>query len=79
MGPISPTDWGILVTPSLVQRCVLRFSALYALQNKSRSSLLDSFVRFERDLEETEYTNRAFKHYCNITGVIKQFITSDTP
>ena len=67
-----------------------RFSVVYFLKNKSRSSVLDSFIKFERDLaisfgrrvqyltfdQGTEYTNRNFKECCKITGVVIQLFTA---
>ena len=61
-----------------------RFSVVYFLKNKSSSSVLDSFIKFERYLaipfgrrvqylrsdQGTAYTNRNFKEYCKRIGAI---------
>ena len=70
-----------------------RFSVVYFLKNESSSSVLDSFIKFERDLaisfgrrvqylrsdQGTEHTNRNFKEYCKRTGVIQLFTAPYTP
>ena len=61
-----------------------RFSVVYFLKNESSSFVLDSFIKFERYLaipfgrrvqylrpdQGTAHTNRNFKEYCKIIGVI---------
>ena len=67
----------------------LRFSALSFLKNKSSSSVLNSFIKFEiyfvtsisfgrrvqylRSDQRNEYTNRDFKEYCKRAGILQQF------
>ena len=87
MGPISPAALGNSNYIANFTDVYSRFSVVDFLKNKSSSSVLDSFIKFERDLaipfgrrvqylrsdQGTEYTNRNFKEYRKRTGVIQQF------
>ena len=95
MGPISPAASGNNINYIAKFTDVYsRFSVVYFLNNKSSSSVLDSFIKFERDLaipfgrrvqyllrsdQGTAYTSRNFKEYCKRTGVIQQFTALYTP
>ncbi|CAM9398855.1 unnamed protein product, partial [Ascophyllum nodosum] len=93
MGPISPAALGNSSYLAKFTDVYSRFSVVYFLKNKSSSSVLDSFITFERDLtipfgrrvqylrsdQGTEYANRNSKGYCKITGVIQQFTASYAP
>ena len=85
MGPISPAALGNNNYTAKFTDVYSRFNLVYFLKNKSSSSVLDSFIKFERDPaisfgrrdqylrsdQGTEYTNRNFKEYSKITGVIQ--------
>ena len=87
MGPISPAALGNSNYIAKFTDVYSRFSVVYFLKNKSSSSVLDSFKKFERDLgipfgrrvqyllsnQGTEYTERNFKEYRKKTGVIQHF------
>ena len=94
MRPISPTALGSIRYIEKFTGVCSRFSALYFLKNKASASVLDSFIRFERDLaipfgrrakysrsdQGSKYTNRNFKEYCKTTGVIQAIqCTISTP
>ena len=93
MGPISPAALGNSTYLAKFTDVYSRFSVVYFRKNKSSSSVLDSFIKFERYLaipfgrrvqylrsdQGTEYTNRNFKEYCKRTGVIQQFTAPYTP
>ena len=94
MGPISPAALGNSNYMTKFMGMYSRFSAVYFLKNKSSSSILDSFIKFERNLaipfgrrvqylrsdQGTEYTNRNFKkYYCKRTRAIQQFTALYTP
>ena len=93
MRPISPAALGNSNYIAKLTDAYSRFSVVYFLKNKSSSSVLDSFIKFERDLaipsgrrvqylrsdQGTEYTNRNFKEYCKRTGVIQQLTAPYTP
>ena len=93
IGPISPAALGNSSYLAKFTDVYSRFSVVYFLKNKSSSSVLDSFIKFERDLaiafgrrvqylrsdQGTERKNRNFKKYCERTGVIQQFTAPYTP
>ena len=84
MGPTSPAALGNSSYIAKFTDVYSRFSAVYFLKNKSSSSVLDSFIKFERYLaipfgrrvqylrsdQGTAYTNRNVKEYCKRIGAI---------
>ena len=93
MRPISPAVLGNSSYIAKFTDVYSRFSIVYFLKNKSSSSVLHSYIKFERDLaipfgrrvqylrsvQGTEYTYRIFKECCKRTGVIRQFTAPYTP
>ena len=93
MGPISPAALGNSShITKFTDDVYSRFSVVYFLKKKSSSTVLDSFIKFERDLaipfgrrvqylrsnQGTKYINRNFKECYKRTEVIYQFTATPT-